>query len=234
MLKLKSFATVFTASSLLLSPLTVMADESIADDEIETQEFNPLYSSILITSVDSGFSNIDRAIGLGGTIGIRIPGVVVGGTNILAAEIDINSTVIPGKNKGGGGTLTSSCDDGGGGGDDGGLGGLGGLLGGGDDGGGGGDCSTTTSSNDFHMQAIGIFAKARSPGRFFGSARVGYRYVISTIPELEEDQTGSAWGLGVGYQYNTTGAAFELNYSQYGSNLSFITLAVNYAFGTRP
>lgn len=203
----------------LALPLAVMAQD---DDDNEKSDDDPTYQSIRLTAVESDFDNLDTAINLGFTLGIRIPGL----QRILAAEIDISSTLIPGENAGPG-PLFGGND----GGDDGGiLGGLGGLLGGGGDGGGNGGGSSannTSDGDDLRLNAIGIFLAGRTPGRFFGTGRIGYRFVESSINEINDEQSGEAYSAGIGYRYGKFGLV-ELLYTQYTDDLDFITLAVSF------
>ncbi len=188
------------------------------DDEEKSNPNDPTYTAIRISAVESEFKNLDRAVNLGFTIGIRIPPL----RKYLAAEIDLSSTLIPGENSGAAGGL-------GGGGGDGGGGVLDPIIGGGgDDNGssGSGGGKRTRDSDDLRLNSVGVFLTGRSPGKFFGMARVGYRFVQSTIIELEEDDTGSAWGLGFGYRYAEE-SSVELAYTRYG-DLSFMSLVVNY------
>ncbi len=191
------------------------------DDDDTKRSDDPTYSAIRITAVETDFDNIDRAVNLGFTLGINIPGL-----SFLAAEIDLSGTLIPGDNSG-------PAPVSGGGGDGGGDGGGGlfdPILGGGDDGGGGSSGSSRNLSqdeDDLQTQSVGLFAVARSPGRFFGEARLGYRFLQTTISDLDEDDTGSAWGLGIGYRYGRDGKV-ALTYTEYGSDVQYISLAISY------
>ncbi len=224
MLKRTAIGALLTSTCVLTSP------QAFADEDGKNDRYDPTYSAIRLGSVEADFSNIDRAFNLGFTLGIRIPGLEISGTEFLSAEIDLSSTLIAGENSGGAGGLGNNCDNGGGSDDGGGLGGIGDLIGGGGDGGGGGgdSCSASSDNDDLRLNSVAVFAKARTPGRFYGLARLGYRFVESTINELEDEQTGSAWGLGGGYQYSESGGAVELGYTQYGSDLSFIELVISY------
>ncbi len=205
-----------------LFALLLVSAAAWADEE----RYDPTYSSIRLTSVDTDFDNLDRAFNLGFTLGINIPGVSVIPSNMFAAEIDLSSTLIPGENRG-----TGGLGGGGGGGGDGcAITDVGCQLGGGGDGGGGGGGSSannTTDPDDLRLNSVGIFLRARTPGTFFGMARAGYRFVETTISELNEEQTGSTWGLGLGYRYSSQGAV-ELTYTQYGSDINYLSLSVSY------
>ena len=221
-----SLRTLLGALLLSLASLPAMAQDDDDNDDGGKNRDDPTYQSIRLTAVESDFDNLDRAVNLGFTLGVRIPGV----ERYLAAELDISSTLIPGENAGpapvfGGGS---------GGGDDGGLGlpgGLDDLLGGGDGGGGGGgggsSANNTSDADDLRLNSIGIFAAGRTPGRFFGSARIGYRFVESSINELNEEQTGEAYGAGIGYRYGEWGLV-ELTYTRYSSELDYLSLAVSF------
>lgn len=215
-----------TALSIFMS--SVAYAQTDADNDDEEDRYDPTYQSFRIASVDTEFSNIDRAFNLGFTLGIRIPGLTWKGTEFLSAEIDLSSTIIPGENSGGSTLLGDNCDDG----DDDGDGGIGlpivGDLIGGSGSDGGGECRQSQSGSDLRMNTVGLFARARSPGRFFGAARVGYRFIESSISDLNDSQTGAAWSLGAGYQYSPRGGAVELVYSQYGSDVNLIELSVSY------
>lgn len=210
MYKFRAFAPVVIASALLAGPAPALADD---------ERYDPTYSSIRLTSVTTDFDNLDSAVNLGFTIGINIPKI-----NFLAAEIDLSSTLIPGENSGaapvlGGGGGGNNCDS------------VSEALGQCSSGGGGGGSSgggnNTTSSNDLRLNTVGIFAAARSPGEFFVSGRIGYRFMETTISELNEEQSGSAWGVGAGYRYSEKGLV-ELTYTQYGSDVRYLSLAVAY------
>lgn len=208
-------------SAALLPSFAAQAEDSKSDDG--DARYDPTYSALRLTSAQADFDNLDRAVNLGFTLGINIPAL-----SFLAAEIDLSTTLIPGENRG-----TGSITGGGGGGGGGGfpidpldpLGGGGGEEG---DGGSASPANNTSDPDDLRLSTVGIFAVGRTPGRYFGSARLGYRFVESSINELNENQSGSAWGLGMGYRYGEAGGAVELTYSQYGSDLSYLSLAISY------
>ncbi len=186
------------------------------------EEGDPTYSGIRLTSVTTDFDNLDRAINLGYTLGIAIPPL----GNMVAAEIDLSTTLIPGENSGGTGITGGGGDEGSG------DGGLLGLGGGGDGDGGGGDSSSsggkrTQGNEDLRTNSVGIFLSGRTPGRFFGMARAGYRFMRSTVDELNEEQTGAAFTLGGGYRYDKDGTV-ELSYTQYSDEAAYLSLAVNF------
>lgn len=216
MLKFRIRLAQALASGLLVA---ASAGALAQDDDESVNSDDPTYSAIRITAVETDFDNIDRAVNLGFTLGINIPGL-----NFLAAEIDLSGTLIPGENSG-----PAPLFGGGGGGDDGGL--LGPILGGGDGGDGGGSSGSSRNlsqdGDDLQTQSVGLFAVARSPGRFFGEARLGYRFVQTTISDLDEDDTGSAWGVGLGYRYGQNGKV-ALTYTEYGSDVQYISLAISY------
>jgi hypothetical protein len=207
--------TLLLTCFIAFSNPVLAADDDSDSDIKKADRYDPTYSAIRLTSVTTDFDNIDRAINLGFTLGVHIPGV-----NFLSAEIDISSTLIPGENKGSGSApvATPTCD-------------LACQLAGGNGGGGGGGASSANNSNsssDLRMNSVGIFAVGRTPGQFFGTARIGYRFLQTSLSDLDEDQTGSALGLGLGYQYGESGGVVELTYTQYGSNVNYLSLAISY------
>lgn len=201
-----------------------------ADEDYDENEDDLTYSSFRVTQADPGFDNVDPGFNLGYTLGFRLPMV-----EMLAIEFDISSTVIPGENSGGVSPPLLGGNDGGGN-DDGGL--LDPILGGGGGDNGGGGQSSSRSGNftrvndDFLVNTLGIYARAQTPKswhkRFFGSVRVGYSYIDTTIPELVEDENSHAsWGLGLGYRYGKRGL-LELRYTQVSSDLRYLGLGITY------
>ncbi len=219
-MKLKK-TTLSLSAMVLIGALSAPAFAEDAEDAKDKKRDDPTYSAIRLTSVSTDFDNLGSAVNLGFTIGIKIPKL-----SFLAAEIDLSSTLIPGENSGSGGVIgggngngSGSCDP---------ASELLGLCtpneGGGN---GGGSANNTSDGDDLRLNTVGIFATGRTPGNFYATGRVGYRFVESTIDELNEEQTGSAWGVGAGYRYSAKGLV-ELTYTQYGSDLSYLSLVVAY------
>lgn len=190
-----------TAAAILALSLSATA---LAQDDEEVYGLEETaYSAFRITQVRPDFDNLDPAINIGYTYGVYIPGL-----SWLAAEFDISQTIIPGENSGGGAFAKGLLPGGGG----------------GDEGNGG---NTTASGDDLAITSVAIFAAARSPGRYYGLARLGYRFLQSNIQEIDDESTGGAFGLGAGFRYGRT-SALELTYTQYGSDLSYLSFVINY------
>lgn len=199
------------------------------DEDAKDEDAGLTYSGITLSSVMTDFDNLDDPINLGAVLGIRIPLV-----NFATAEIDFSTTIVPGENQG-----ASS-------------GGLGG-------GGGGDECvlpnpfpvggecpilkaagtakAATTSSEDLRLTSVAVYAVFRSPpellANFYGLGKIGYRYLDANIPEIaEDDQTGVAYGLGVGYHYdwNESNGGIEVLYTKMSDTLDFVTLNITYGF----
>lgn len=173
------------------------------------------YSGIGVSRVDVDLSDpdvtIDGAINLVATIGFRIPTV-----NGFGVEVELGQTIIPGQIKENSCSTAPNAPP---------------PLGPGG--------STTTCSDrdrgDFGMNfAAGVYAVYRTPGKFYGMGKVGYRYAGTNIEELQEDRTGSAYAGGVGYRWNPkklNGA--EIYYNKFTSQISYIGLSFSYGFGGR-
>lgn len=170
------------------------------------------YSGIGLSKVSSKFDNLDDAINLDVALGIRIPTV-----NWFAAEIALAFTVVPGENKGGRSCTTTG----------------GGLLGGGSTSCEGG--TFTSSNNDLQMNNVGVFAVVRSPGKYYLVGKYGFRYINSSIEEIQQgdDQSGTAYAGGVGYRWGRGLSGVELIYNRYSSQLDYIGFNIAYGFGGR-
>ncbi len=206
---------------------TVPVDEGGTESEPPPEDDDTAvsYSGIGLSRVSTDFDNLDEAINLDFVLGIRVPTI-----NWISAEINFATTIIPGENKG----QPSG----------------GGFGGGGDpcifpgfppgcvEGGGGGSGSSsqgknTRSRNDLQMNNIGVFAVLRSPGKFYGLGKVGYRYVNTSIEEIQEggDKGGTAYGLGGGYRWGKGLSGVELLYVDYSKDLEYIGFNIAYGFG---
>ncbi|MGH8431710.1 MAG: hypothetical protein ACREUF_15040, partial [Solimonas sp.] len=94
----------------------------------------------------------------------------------------------------------------------------------------GGGQNTTASNDDFAMNGIGVFAVLRSPTRFFGTAKYGYRYAQSTLRELDQERSGAAWAIGGGWRWGESLSGVELLYTKYADGLDFISLALTFGY----
>lgn len=177
------------------------------------------YSGIGLSRVSSEFDNLKEAINLDFVIGIRVPTI-----NWISAEINFSTTIIPGENQG-----ARNCST---------TGGSGGvpLLGGGTSG--STSCAGgtfTRSGNDLQMNNIGVFAVLRSPGQFYAVGKLGYRFINSSIPEIQQggDRTGTAYGAGGGYRWGRSLSGIEVLYTRYSDQLDYLGFNIAYGFGGR-
>ena len=189
---------------------TVPVDEGTEVPPPE-EEQSVVYSAIGVSMVAADFKNVEDAVTLDITLlGIRLPQI-----NWLGVELNFGTTIIPGQVK--------QSDPG----DPGSPTGCGPL--------GLDPCPGTpgsSASGDFGVNHAGLYAVVRSPTRFYVMGRVGYRYADTNLPELSEDRSGSAWGLGGGYRFGPSGFA-ELQYVQLTPDLTATGLQVTYGFGQR-
>lgn len=162
------------------------------EEELDDQVF---YSGMGISRVDSGYANLGEAFNLDLTLGFRIPTV-----KWLGLEIDIGQTIIPGENTGQSGG-----------------------------GGGGGGCPITdpfctpspgtpaqgtNDRDELQMQALGLSLALKSTGRFYVLGRYGYRYIATSIDELNEERSGTGFGGGIGYRWGKGLSGVELSYRE--------------------
>lgn len=188
------------------------------DDKDRDPRSNVTYSSFGLTRASTDFDNLGKPINLSAVLGIRVPTL-----ELISAEIDLSTTLIPGENDG----RTASS---------GGLGGGGGglldpILGGGGDEGEAPAGNFTQSSDDLLLNTIGVFGVLRSPGDFYAVGKYGFRYIQSSIQELQEEASGTAYAIGGGYRYGSDGGV-ELTYSKYSDFIDYISLVVTYGFGS--
>ena len=194
-------------------------DDGKDDDDDRDESRKVTYSSIGLTRASTDFDNLGEAINLSAVLGIRVPTV-----EFISAEIDLSTTLIPGEN-----TLESSGVLGGGGGTPCVLPGVPpGCV---DNGGGSAPTGNNTQSrDDLLLNTVGVFGVLRSPGTFYGVGKYGYRYIQSTIQELQEEASGTAYALGAGYRYGSDGGV-EIMYTKYSDFIDYISLTVTYGFG---
>lgn len=189
------------AAAMLLASVPALAIDDGSDSSRSNRpQFT--FSGLTFSRVSTDFENLEEAINLGFGLGVRIPSI-----EWVGLELDTSISVIPGENLG-----TTRCRTGSG---------LGSLP---------ADCPNDTRSGDeLQMQVITLYGALRSPGRFFGVGKLGYRYMNTTIPELEEDgRSGTAWVLGAGYRYNERGGTVELLYTQISDKMDAIGLSISY------
>jgi hypothetical protein len=211
--------------ALLISPLAWA--QVAPNDNRERAADDPTYTSFYFTQAEADYANLDSAINIGGGFGFRFPDF-----DIVSVGLELSSTIIGGENSGAAGGLLGG---GGNGGDDGGS-ILDPILGGGgddDDNEDGGSAPRGTRTGDeLRVNTFGLFLGLETPrqwsSRFFGTARVGYAYIDSTIPEMVEDgRSQTAFGFGLGYRYGDTGR-IELRYTRMSEDLDYISLGYSF------
>lgn len=214
--------------ALLLSPLALA--QVAPTDNRERNADDPTYTSFYFTQADADYANLDPAINIGGGFGFRFPDF-----EFLSVGLELSSTIIAGENSGAAGGIFGNGGDNN---DDGGGGILDPIIGGGggDDGnndnGGSSASRGTRTSEDLLVNTFGIFVGLESPrswsSRLFGTARVGYAYIDSSIPEMVEDgRSQTAYGVGLGYRYGDSGR-IELRYTRMSDDLEYISLGYSF------
>lgn len=177
-------------------------DDDLDDEDLDEQVF---YSGFGLARVGTDFINLGEAINLEGTMGFRIPTLPWFGI-----ELDIAQTIIPGENKPvSAGTPISNCS------------GLNQSLGlctpGGSD-------PATFDPDEFGMQALGISAAFKSSGKFYVTGKYGYRYIATSIDELNEDRSSNGFVFGVGYRWGRGQSGIELDYKQLAEDVESVGL----------
>jgi hypothetical protein len=170
--------------------------QSRADDDMDDEELDEqvFYSGMGIGRVSSDFDNLGEAINLEGVMGFRIPTAPWFGL-----EIDLGQTIIPGENtpevqSGCGGVLQPPCP------------------------------GATGDPDEFAMQALGLSLALKSSGRFYVTGKYGYRYLLTSIDELNEKRSSTGFGVGVGYRWGRGLSGVELGYRQLGEDVDAISL----------
>lgn len=202
------------AAGLLLSAPALAVDDGTeeAPPSEDGGDQSVTYSGIGLSKITADFDNVKDAINLNAVIGFRIPTV-----DIFAVELELSSTVIPGQVDGQECTTTP------------GGGGLPILGGGSDD-----ETNCTNAQNDFGTNSAGVYAVLRSPGAFYAMGKYGYRYVTTSLSELDEDRSGNAYAFGAGYRWNPRkNNGVELYYNKLTERLDYIGFNVSYGFGGR-
>ena len=170
--------------------------QSRADDDMDDEDMDEqvFYSGMGIGRVGSEYDNLGEAINLEGVIGFRIPTAPWFGI-----ELDLAQTIIPGENKpevgaGCGGLLEPPCP------------------------------GATADPDEFAMQALGASLALKSTGRFYVTGKYGYRYLLTSIDELNEKRSGTGFGIRVGYRWGRGLSDVELGYRQLGEDVDAISL----------
>ena len=197
------------ALALLSGGALAKDDDDDDDDSLEKERQRITYSGIGLSRLSTDFDNVKDAVSLDAALGFRVPDV-----QWFAVELDIGFTLIPGE------VERESFDP-------------------------GTECpitdpfctpeepNTTSSQEDFQAFNLGVFAIIRTPGRFYAMGKTGYRYLNTNLPELDDDRSGSAWGLGLGYRYSAAGGFAELGYTKLSDDLKALGFSLGYGFGKK-
>jgi hypothetical protein len=80
-----------------------------------------------------------------------------------------------------------------------------------------------------------VFAVLRSQGQFYAVGKLGYRFINSSIEEIQEgdDKSGTAYAGGGGYRWGKSLSGVELMYTKYSDQIDYIGFNVAYGFGGR-
>jgi hypothetical protein len=211
--------------SILLLPGHALAQGTWADEDVEILEASGTrvepdrnideeaitYSGIGVSFISADFRNVKDAVTLDITlIGFRIPNV-----NWFGIELNAGFTVIPGQI-----TRTQPGDPG----SPTGCGFLNlepcpGTPG-------------TSAQGDFNANHASLNAVLRMPTTFYLMGKVGYRYVGTNLPELDDDRSGSATGFGIGYRFSKYGFV-ELHHTRLSDRLELTGLQVSTHLGRR-
>jgi hypothetical protein len=188
---------------------TIPVDDKSSDKKSEGhhEHESVTYSGIGLAWVGTDFDNLKDAVNLNFALGFRIPTF-----DWFGAEVEIGTTIIPGEREDLPQCQSSS-----------------------------GfppqvisrDCPGhyTQSSNDFQMNNIAVYGVFRSRGKFYFMGKGGYRYLNSSIEELEDNRSGAAFGGGVGYRWGESLSGVELYYTHFSSEVTFIGFSISYGFG---
>lgn len=209
---MKKIILPLIASLALLGPSVAQAHDRDHDhdhdhDDPTRRELRDItYSSIGLSRISTSFDNVKEAIALDAAMGFRLPNV-----QWFGVELNLGFTIIPGEVERATNSTGASC---------------GGLL--------QPPCETnqTVTQDDFNAFNLGVFAVLRSPGKVFGMGKIGYRYINTSLPELDEERSGTAWGAGFGYRYNDRGGYAELQYTKISDDLDAIGFSLGYGFGS--
>ena len=168
------------------------------DEDLDDDELDDqvFYSGVGISRVETDFSNLGEATNLDVVLGFRVPTLPWFGL-----EVDIGQTLIPGENS----PEVSQSQN------------CGGLL--------EPPCPGATGDPDeLQMQALGLSAAFKTRGRFYLTARYGYRYLATSIDELNENRSSNGFGFGLGYRWGRGLSGVELAYKELGENVESIGL----------
>jgi hypothetical protein len=179
------------------------------------------YAGLGAERAQSGLDNVGGAVNITAVTGVRVPTI-----DWIGAELGLAQTIIPGKNDnqssgvlGKAACITVNpnvppgCTPPAGG------------------GGGGSSNAPSGSEGDFTMTSIALSLALRSPGRFYATGKIGYRYLVTNFTELDDKRSGVAWTAGLGWRWGQSLSGVEALYTGYAGGVKGYGLAITYGFG---
>lgn len=201
---------VLLATLLAAGPALAEDAPSAGDREVETVPVNTgddapqeellstTYSTIGLSKMSADFDNVKDAI----SIDTTLIGFRVPTFPWVGIELNASFTMIPGEvdqQSACGGLAQPACPN-----------------------------NISSSRDPFTVFNIGAYGVVRSPGKFFAVGKIGYRYLQSSLPELDEDKNGTSWTGGVGYRWARDGFV-EIGYSKISDKIDGIGLTFSYS-----
>jgi hypothetical protein len=188
------------------------------------EESSVTYSGIGLSRVQTEFENLEDAVNLDLAIGMRVPAV-----RWIGAEINLSFTIVPGENTGAppgvaGAEGTCFIDN------------PPTPPGCTPEGQGAAATGTyTRSQNDLQMNNVGVFVVLRSPTKFYALGKYGYRYINSSIEEIQQgdDKSGTAYAVGGGWRWGEGLSGVEIAYTKYSDQIDYWGFNIAYGFGQR-
>jgi hypothetical protein len=95
--------------------------------------------------------------------------------------------------------------------------------------------AASTSNGDASVFDLGIYAVVRTPGRFYATGRIGWRYFGSNVDDssgtLYDQRSGVTFGGGLGWRWGQTLSGVEITYTRVSSDVNQIGAGIVYGFG---
>lgn len=195
-----------TITNHLLPVMSLLVVTSLPTVSVAQSGQSVIYSGIGFARIDTPFDNLRTAVNLNAILGVRVPGV-----DIVSAELEISTTIIPGDNRGA--PSPSAVPP---------------LLAEGDQTQG----RNTRSGSDLQMNNVGLYLVARSPGRFYAMGRVGYGFANTNIPEIQDGNNRDvALGGGVGFRWDERNlAGLEAYFTRFNDDIDYAGIQISYGF----
>lgn len=182
--------------------------ETAPPAEDEPEELPAIYSALGVQKLGTDIEGVTDAVNLDITVvGFRVPTVPWFGI-----ELNLSTTFIPGEVRESATTPGSEdcvippfigCTSSGG--------------------------ETITAEDNYGVNALGIYLVGRSPGKFFATGKLGYRYIDTNLFDLDE-KTGNAWSIGGGYRWKDDGSYVELLYTKLSDEFDALGFGISYSY----